>query len=406
MPLDHPSPICTVDDASTLNGVDVADATTVVIALADTAGVKQWAITCLNTDETLVAATITAGLVVDNVTKSALLSTPGLGTALIFKSVVNNGKDANGRVDPSLTTTFGIYVLTAAGYRVGAFDETTEGNAAFGWIAKLNPFIRGSVDIVGATLTLSGNADVGGALTVDGAATVTGPASFVDIFVSHSITVPQGGTFDFHQATKTSGSGIDGSITAQAGQQSSNTSGAFLNLGGGLGHGSGVDGGVRLKVGSSTVLEVLNLAGQATVRFGVAGGGAEILGRSDAGGMGFVYEPRATGNGDELNVVGQDTGNGNGGDVKVTAGTSAGGGVHGRIKFRIGGVTMLEATPAALLIVGDPTNGATASLEICGPLGTTVGVAGAAAAPPASPEEYTLVKNSAGQLRKMALYLP
>ncbi|KYF87776.1 hypothetical protein BE20_24845 [Sorangium cellulosum] len=139
------SPICLVNGSSTLNGVDVPAGATVTIALADIAGVKSWSISCINTDELLSAATVTAGLTIDHVAKTATFTAPAAGSALIFLSKVNNGLDANGRPDPSLTTTFGVFVLTATGYRVGAFDEKLEGSSQFGWISKFNPLIRGVV---------------------------------------------------------------------------------------------------------------------------------------------------------------------------------------------------------------------------------------------------------------------
>ena len=72
----------------------------------------------------------------------------------MFQSQVNNGLNANGQPDPTLTTTFAIFVPTSQGYRVGAFNEFTEGSAAFGWIAKFNPLVRaflGSALLNGAT---------------------------------------------------------------------------------------------------------------------------------------------------------------------------------------------------------------------------------------------------------------
>lgn len=145
MSLSFPSPLCTVNAASTINGVNVTAASMVTIALADTAGVKQFNISCLNTDDLLSAATITAGLTIDTVAKTATFVAPAAGSALVFKSVVNNGKDANGAVDPSLTTTFGVYVLTTNGYRTAAFDETTEGSASFGWLTKFNAVVRNNL---------------------------------------------------------------------------------------------------------------------------------------------------------------------------------------------------------------------------------------------------------------------
>ncbi|WP_437489494.1 hypothetical protein WME75_10820 [Sorangium sp. So ce1014] len=125
--------------------MDVTAGSTVTISLADAAGVKSWAISCINTDELLSAVTVTTGLTIDHVAKTATFTAPAAGSALIFQSKVNNGLDANGRQDPSLATTFGVYVLTATGYRVGAFDESLEGSSQFGWISKFNQLIRGVV---------------------------------------------------------------------------------------------------------------------------------------------------------------------------------------------------------------------------------------------------------------------
>lgn len=143
--MSNPSPTCLVNNASTLDGVNVTATSTVTIKLADTAAVKQWSISCLNTDELISAATITAGLTIDTVQKQATFAAPGSGSAMVFQSVVNNGKDNNGNVDPTLTTTFGIYVLTGLSYRTGAFGEKTEGSAQYGWASKLNPVIRNAM---------------------------------------------------------------------------------------------------------------------------------------------------------------------------------------------------------------------------------------------------------------------
>src|SRR5689334_17411743 len=125
MSLSFPSPLCTVSGESTLDGVNVIATDTIDIALVDTAGVKSWTLSCINTDDLLVAATITAGLTIDSVAKTASFTAPAEGSALIFQSVVNAGKDANGAADPTLTTTFGVYVLTTSGYRTAAFEKKT-----------------------------------------------------------------------------------------------------------------------------------------------------------------------------------------------------------------------------------------------------------------------------------------
>jgi len=139
------SPICTVNGSTTGNGVNVAKNSTVTIAIADTAGVKNWSLQCLSTDDHLVATNISAGLSINTTTKVATFTSPNVsdGAALIFESKVNGGLDINGRVDESLTTRFGVFVLTDTGnLRVGAFDETVEGSASFGWTAKFNDGIR------------------------------------------------------------------------------------------------------------------------------------------------------------------------------------------------------------------------------------------------------------------------
>ncbi len=143
------SPICTVNGSTTGNGVNVASNSVVTIAIADTAGVNVWSLRCLSTDELLVASNITASLSINSITKVATFTSPTTtsGAAMIFESKVNGGLDINGRVDDSLTTRFGVFILTDNGsLRVGAFDETTEGSAAYGWLAKFNAGIRTAAD--------------------------------------------------------------------------------------------------------------------------------------------------------------------------------------------------------------------------------------------------------------------
>jgi hypothetical protein len=137
-----PSPTCTVDATSTTNGFDADASTSTEIALAATTGVDVWSIECIGTDEDQVVATINASLTIDQNAKTATFTTPADACALIFRSTVNRGKDVNGTAQTSYATTFGIYVLTAGGHRLGAVNETLEGNATFGWVAKVNALIR------------------------------------------------------------------------------------------------------------------------------------------------------------------------------------------------------------------------------------------------------------------------
>lgn len=145
------SPICEVNGFSTPDGVDVTAGATVTISLVDTAGVGSWEIECVNTDDSITPASVNASLVVNNITKTATFTAPVLGTAMIWRSRVNSGRDINGRLDPALTTTFGVYVLSAQGNRVIAVNETTEGSSAYGWTAPLNNILRNTLLSLTAT---------------------------------------------------------------------------------------------------------------------------------------------------------------------------------------------------------------------------------------------------------------
>lgn len=152
MLISNPSPLCLVNGSVTTNGVNVSAGATVTIALADSAGVAQWNISCLYTDELGSAATVNGTLSVNLVTKTATFTAPAsLGSALIFQSKVNN----------SYTTTFKIAVLTASLLRVAAFNETTEDNASAGWTGMFNSLVRnytGSAASAGNGLTFSASA--------------------------------------------------------------------------------------------------------------------------------------------------------------------------------------------------------------------------------------------------------
>jgi len=160
------SPICEVDGFSTPDGVDVTAGATVTISLVDTAGVGSWEIECVNTDDSITPASVNASLVVNNITKTATFTAPVLGTATIWRSRVNSGRDINGRIDPALTTTFGVYVLSAQGNRVIAVNETTEGSSAYGWITPLNNILRNTLLSLTATAG-DGLTYLAGAFNVD-----------------------------------------------------------------------------------------------------------------------------------------------------------------------------------------------------------------------------------------------
>ena len=132
-----PSPTCTVNSTATTNGVNVSAASTVNIALADTAGVTTWTLECIGRDDDAAAPTIT----INSVNKTATFTSGAAGSAYVLKSTVNGGRDANGTLQTSYSTTFSVYVLVG-GARVVASNETTEGNPTHGWTEQLNTVIR------------------------------------------------------------------------------------------------------------------------------------------------------------------------------------------------------------------------------------------------------------------------
>jgi hypothetical protein len=141
------SPICQVKDGggayqSTSDGVNVTPGNTVTINLVSSAGVGAWQISCVYTDETSDAATVTASLTINSVAKTATFTAPVAGKAYIFESKVNGGIGPDGVARNSFTTTFGVFTLTAEGNRVFALNQTFEGSATYGWTGDLNDVVR------------------------------------------------------------------------------------------------------------------------------------------------------------------------------------------------------------------------------------------------------------------------
>ncbi len=140
------SPLCEIKNgaaayAATTSGVDITPSATIIIRLASTVDVSTWLIECATTDDTSDAATVTASLTIDSALRTATFTAPAAGKAYRFRSRVNNGLDVNNVADTALETTFCVYTLTNS-RRVMAADETTEGDATFGWIKWLNDLIR------------------------------------------------------------------------------------------------------------------------------------------------------------------------------------------------------------------------------------------------------------------------
>lgn len=142
----NPSPQCLVGGVAT--PADVTAGATVSVALANAAGANYWSLIAIATDELNTAAAINATLAINQTTKTATFTAPsGLGSAVIFQSTVGilgssspaAGKDANGAVQPSFTTTFKVNVRTAALLRVIVPNETLEQGV---WTNELNAAIR------------------------------------------------------------------------------------------------------------------------------------------------------------------------------------------------------------------------------------------------------------------------
>lgn len=243
------SPTCQVKEGAgayqaTTNGVDVASGASVTIKLADVSGVTTWSISCVATDETQDAATVTAGLTIDSVAKTATFTMPAAtGVALMFESKVNNGIGPDGTADATLTTRFIIHVLTAT-LRVGALGETTE-SGTDGWMKKVNEKIRqaagggstptgtgfrhvtaGTEDAATAKVDLTASADVtvpaAGVVKSDGSVLSAGYVSLTSE-VANTLPVSYGGT---GASTLTSGGVLTGQGTSAIAAASNVAAGA------------------------------------------------------------------------------------------------------------------------------------------------------------------------------------
>jgi hypothetical protein len=192
-----PNPACLVNGSPT--PADVSASATVTGALANPAGVVYWFLEVQSADETTNVATIQASLAINQTAKTFSLTAPGAaGTKIILQSTVGVseqsaqgfGRDINGEVQASYTTTFAVNVPTAAGLRVIAASEITEQNTVVGWLAEINACIRAAAGgglpagaTIGQTLfagasgvpawtTISG--DVSPSVVTPGKLTVTG----------------------------------------------------------------------------------------------------------------------------------------------------------------------------------------------------------------------------------------
>lgn len=137
------SPLVLINGMPQINGINVAANSTVTISLASSAGVFDWNIACIGTDDLNTTAAVNATLVVDYSSNTATFVSPYTnGSSLIFQSIVNKGTDVNGVVQTQYGCTFGVYVLTNEFLRLGSQNETLEGNIDYGWLTKFNQMLR------------------------------------------------------------------------------------------------------------------------------------------------------------------------------------------------------------------------------------------------------------------------
>ena len=136
------SPACSVADGGaapqTSPPLDVTSGNVVTVALVSVAGVSSWGLQLFGQDDKVTPPVVT----VNNTTKVATFTAPAAPWTLIYKSIVNNGTDVNGVVQPSYTTTVGIHSKTANAKRLIASNETAESNTSLGWTQKVNDAAR------------------------------------------------------------------------------------------------------------------------------------------------------------------------------------------------------------------------------------------------------------------------
>ena len=118
------------------------------VSLVNGSGVSNWNVSIIGVDN---SNPTLPTIFVNQSTYTASFNMTGTGTALLMRSVVNNGINSSGIFDSTLTTTFKVHVLNAASNEVYALGEHLE-SGPFGWLPALNS-IGGASFLAGGDLT-------------------------------------------------------------------------------------------------------------------------------------------------------------------------------------------------------------------------------------------------------------
>ena len=209
------SPICTVNGAAT-PALALTAGSTVTIALASSAGVNQWAVTAIATDDSNAVATINASLVVNNTTKTATFTAPPIGSAVTFQSQVNGGLSLQtGLADATQTVTFGCFVPASSGNNVLALGMTYEPSATNGWLSFFNAVARAT-----STGTTFAN-DLSGTATSQN---VLGATAATKAFTYAATATSPG----FAQASTTAATAQSITVSSQASTATNGTPGSIV----------------------------------------------------------------------------------------------------------------------------------------------------------------------------------
>lgn len=143
------SALFTVNSSSVQQAHVAAFGSSVSLAVANTAGVRQVEWSIVGTSRSgLAIPTITATGTPSGVTASfPMPSDPGdgEGRSFLVQCLVNGGRDALGQSDPALLVRRVVGARSSAGYVPACVNERDERNATHGWLELLNGALKGQL---------------------------------------------------------------------------------------------------------------------------------------------------------------------------------------------------------------------------------------------------------------------